>query len=336
MSCVINNNLIKYIIEPDNYVDGWKNITKNLNLIEEIPIINDYKLIYPNKKNNELSINYYISHTTEPLSLPYFTKLTDNFKNIVSIMSLNSIITMLYYHTTIIKFNCSKVKEKTKSAIIRVVETDNEKIVLNNCNLIKVINTLIAKSYRDIILILPFKITHSSKTYSPVLTLTKYKLTISKSQSTTNTHGIFDYDDIPKFDKNKTEKLNFQIFELYLKEIEKYKITEDFSFKEFCERYINNLHKIYITIRNGKVEDFLICINDDIMKLDFYTVNNLNISQWVEFVADNDELIIFDQMHNSELLTNTKIKNIKLCENYVYMFNILPKKIHNISYAIIH
>ena len=117
---------------------------------------------------------------------------------------------------------------------------------------------------------------------------------------------------------------------------EKYKITEDFSFKEFCERYINNLHKIYITIRNGKVEDFLICINDDIMKLDFYTVNNLNISQWVEFVADNDELIIFDQMHNSELLTNTKIKNIKLCENYVYMFNILPKKIHNISYAIIH
>ena len=207
---------------------------------------------------------------------------------------------------------------------------------------------MIAKDYKDIIFVLPFKITNQSKLYSPVLTITQYKLTISKIQNSNNSHGIFDYDDIPKIDKNKTDKLNFQIYELYVKELEKYKITEDLTFKEFCNKYFNNgnncnngnngnnvLHKIYITIRNGKVEDFLICINDDIMKLDFYTINNLNISQWIEFVANDDELIIFDLMHNSELLNNPNISNVKVCENYIYMFNILPKKIYNISYAII-
>ena len=143
---------------------------------------------------------------------------------------------------------------------------------------------------------------------------------------------IYDYDNIINFDVVKLSKINLRLYELYILEINKYKISVELTNQEFNEKYLNNEHKIYFIIINGIIEDFIIFINDDVMKLDFYTVNNITINDWIFYV--DDEILINEQMENNKLLCDDFIFK-KITEKYLYFYNIYPKKIKNNNYAII-
>ena len=325
----IDKNIAKYIINPNNYVDGWKIIKNNINLIPEIEL-NGMKWLYSNVKNNKNIISY--SNKLD-YNIKYLLDLTNNLLNTTIISLENKILGLLYYNYLTVKFNCSKVKQSVNLIFLHNINYEKDELI--NLLFYKTLNISITKNINSSIIFSPVKLIIDkidNKIIEPVLIISQYKLKPKIKKEISIYEKIYDYDNIINFDVVKLSKINLRLYELYILEINKYKISVELTNQEFNEKYLNNEHKIYFIIINGIIEDFIIFINDDVMKLDFYTVNNITINDWIFYV--DDEILINEQMENNKLLCDDFIFK-KITEKYLYFYNIYPKKIKNNNYAII-
>jgi hypothetical protein len=318
----INKNITKYIINPNDYINGWKLIKNNINLIQEIEL-NNMKWLYSNVKNNK---NIMLYGNKLNYNIKYLLNLTNNFQNITVISLENNILGLLYYNYLTIKFNCSKVKQNVDLTFLHNIIYEKEEFI--NHLFYKTLNISITKNINSSIIFLPIKI----ENIEPTLTISQYYLKPKIKKEIPIYEKIYDYDNIINFDAVKLGKINLRLYELYILEINKYKISINLTNQEFNEKYLNNEHKIYFIIINGIIEDFIIFINDDIMKLNFYTVNNITINDWIIYV--DDEILINEQMENKKLLCDDFVYK-KTSEKYVYFYNIYPKKIKTSNYAIV-
>ena len=336
MTCIIDDNITKYIVQPASYVKGWTIINSNLNIINENKLTDGFCWYYINFKNIS-NIHEFLSTYNETFnySSDYINLITNNCKKSIIIAKNNNIISTLLYNFLSIQFNCSKINTLLNSAIIHNIKCISDKNILINLNLTKVINLLNSNDIKSAIILSPTILSYLNATQIiPMLIIEQYKLKIPMTQEISIHNKIIDYDEIPKNNEIKINKLNEQLYVLYINEIKKYKISNNLSKQAFIEKYINSMHKIYMFINDGNIIDFLICINDDILKLDFYTLNEISLKTFIEYVAMNDEIIINNQMFNYELLI-PKYNPEKIGEKYIYLFNIFVKKINPKNYSII-
>lgn len=322
----------KYIVTPNDYVNGWQLIINKMATIDEKSLEIPLSWIHFISKRNIDKFIKCINHTEKSTRLDYLKHITNDFKNVTAIMDNTDLqngclIALFCYTNCKIKINCSKQKYSLNSFICHNVCVDNSTVepLLN-----RMFNTMIINEHSAFILQLP----RNTLNATPFMTITNYKLKIPHRDTEQNPFHIYDYDGIPKSDLSKIEKINKRLHELYEQEIEKYKISISLTYDEFCNQYINGkFHKIYITINGAIITDFLICLNNHVLHLDFYTLNKIKINDWINYVANDDEITINDIMQNYQLLLPEN--NVtKISEKNLYFVNMLVKNINNKNYAI--
>jgi len=355
-----------HLVSPNNYINGWKIINEHITTLEMPKLVANKIWIYNVTKQNMERFMQNMNYNETSHRIDYLQSITNDFKNVVGIAktameyqpNAQNNMASLFYTPMDITFNCSKYKTTHKTAIVHHavgcnigehMHTDLKPVLgivlLNEGTgktttqfdytfyphiLTKIANMLIIRGIPSFIMQLPTLIPD----INPFLTVITYRLKIPNRNISNNPNKIFDYDEIPKNDVAKIEKINQRLHELYTEETRKYKISQQLSYKEFCQKYLTrNMHKIYITIIGGIITNVLFCINSNILRLDFYTLNGIAINEWINYVANDDEIIVNDVMRNRELLLQENDVKI-IGKQYLYFFNRLVKNISGTGYAI--
>jgi hypothetical protein len=330
----MSNKLIKNILSPKNHKYVWNIINKYSSLSEHTSLPNNEK--YENTDNFMITILKKISENI------VYTCVLYNYNNIIA-SKYNNII---FHKNIILKIN-GKKQVFYKLSLIHHYAT--EKIYKTNIENKSVVNAIINKTINKSIvsnndcsfIISNQKLIRNPETndvIEPILELKQYIIFIIPDQFKKYEKNIYSYNDILNHNKNqddnikkeKIEKINKKIYELYTDKMDNFLFSEYLNYENFITKFVSDEFNIKLFIINGNIEDMMILTTDGTPIIIIQTTNIINYNEWF---FNKTTCVINNQMNNFQLINNYKNTIINVFN--VYLHNLYPKKINNDDFALI-